>query len=106
MRVTVSWPDDVALIVSRLVSNKACGPRNGPPEKWPFCQVLSGPIKCESAKSLIHRLAPKIRESQNQRILSRFPIKTNIRESISATHTILSFAGRRPAKCRRFSLGF
>jgi hypothetical protein len=48
--------------------------------------ILSGPNKSESIKSLIHRLAPKIRESQSQRILIRFPIKTNIRESISATH--------------------
>jgi hypothetical protein len=51
--------------------------------------LLSGPIKCESPKSLIHRLAPRICESQNQRILSRFSIKANIRESISAPHNDL-----------------
>jgi hypothetical protein len=50
--------------------------------------LLSGPIKSESPNSLSCRGLPKNRESKNQRILSRFPQKTKIRESIWQMHTM------------------
>jgi hypothetical protein len=53
---------------------------------------MSGPIKSESPNSLICRGLPKNRESKNQRILSRFPQKTKIRESIWQMHTMLGSA--------------
>jgi hypothetical protein len=50
---------------------------------------VSGPFKSESTYSLICIGLPKNRESKNQRILSRFPQKTKIRESIWQMHTML-----------------
>jgi hypothetical protein len=50
---------------------------------------LSGPIKSESAKLLIFRLAPKNRESENQRIVSRFKPETKNRESVLRMRSIL-----------------
>jgi hypothetical protein len=52
-------------------------------------KLLSGPIKSESAKLLIFRLAPKNRESENQRIVSRFKPETKNRESVLRMRSIL-----------------
>lgn len=55
---------------------------------------LSGPNKSESTKPLILHTAPKIRESINQRILSRFRgIPKNL-ESIRKSHWMLSVGPR------------
>ena len=45
--------------------------------------TMSGPIKSESAKSLISHPRPKIRESKKQSIASRFCVNPKIRESIA-----------------------
>jgi hypothetical protein len=60
----------------------------------PKLAKLSGPIKCESLNPLIYRDTPKIRESNNQRIMSRSSPKTKIRESIAQMPTMLSSACR------------
>jgi hypothetical protein len=55
---------------------------------------MSGPNKSESTKSLILHTAPKIRESINQRILSRFRgIPKNL-ESIRKSRRMLSVEPR------------
>jgi hypothetical protein len=46
-------------------------------------------------------MAPKIRESKNKRIVSRFSSNTKIRESIWQMHTILVLRVALPAKYRR-----
>jgi hypothetical protein len=51
--------------------------------------TLSGPIKSESPNSLINRGVPKIRESKNQGILSRFSPNIKIHESTGQMRMIL-----------------
>jgi hypothetical protein len=74
--------------VPAAFKEKPTGPRNGPQRKSQVRKVVSGPIKSESPKPLIFSELPKIRESKNQRVLSRFQTKTKICESILQIHTI------------------